>query len=424
MVPLGEGSPLGLLSWCDRLIPADVRAAQRSERMRQRLLVAVGLFLAALVIPWYLGLFIVDPVIRPARVATLFLVLLLLPAPVWLRWLGTRGTARLFLGVAHLAVFANLVLLSAFSGPTIAAVICLPVMTAVLVGARAAWIDAIVVLVVAIGIDLWLETQGIGPFAPEHLFAQIELMTVGISMTLSVMFVAAYSDMVRAQEARLRWLAHHDQLTHLANRHQVSAFIDQQVSRAGSHAPIVGPDGCAVLLLDLDFFKAINDEWDYAVGDRVLVAVAEKLRAFDDDHTLVARWGGEEFLIVALARQEADLCHLLDNVFRALGKVSVAVRANAKVRVTASIGYVFCRGELQRIEEWERCIAIANAGMKQAKRSGRNRAVGYRSLQKSLDTREGRLDIAALEGRGALHRYAEWQPDNGQASEPAMQKEA
>ncbi len=100
------------------------------------------------------------------------------------------------------------------------------------------------------------------------------------------------SDHKRAQE-RLDFLAHHDDLTRLPNRALLQDRLDHAIQRAlreGSHL--------ALLFLDLDGFKAVNDRWGHAAGDRLLVAVAqrltERLRAADT----LARHGGDEFLIL------------------------------------------------------------------------------------------------------------------------------
>ena len=92
---------------------------------------------------------------------------------------------------------------------------------------------------------------------------------------------------------RLAHLAVHDPLTGLANR----ALLADRLDRALARARREGRPG-ALLLLDLDGFKAINDARGHAAGDRALVAVAERLRGCVREVDAVARLGGDEFLIV------------------------------------------------------------------------------------------------------------------------------
>jgi diguanylate cyclase (GGDEF)-like protein/PAS domain S-box-containing protein len=87
--------------------------------------------------------------------------------------------------------------------------------------------------------------------------------------------------------------AHHDALTGLPNRRLFDARLDQAVDEARDQAALL-----AVLFLDLDGFKGVNDTWGHAMGDRVLQAVAQRLRAQVRDTDTVARLGGDEFLIL------------------------------------------------------------------------------------------------------------------------------
>jgi diguanylate cyclase len=89
-------------------------------------------------------------------------------------------------------------------------------------------------------------------------------------------------------------LAHTDALTGLANRRAAQEVLGREVARAGRY-----DRDLAVLMLDLDRFKELNDTYGHPVGDRLLVALSERLRAYVRASDLVARWGGEEFVVVA-----------------------------------------------------------------------------------------------------------------------------
>ena len=103
----------------------------------------------------------------------------------------------------------------------------------------------------------------------------------------------------RNSEKRIAFLAHHDTLTGLANRVQLREHIEKTVTDVG------GGGGAAVLCLDLDNFKTVNDTLGHSVGDMLLCAVAKRLQALLRDQDLVSRTGGDEFAIVQSGAEPA-----------------------------------------------------------------------------------------------------------------------
>jgi diguanylate cyclase (GGDEF)-like protein len=115
-------------------------------------------------------------------------------------------------------------------------------------------------------------------------------------------------------EERLNYLATHDSLTDLPNRFLLLEHLPQALVHATRHQRKV-----AVMMLDLDNFKYVNDNFGHAAGDRLLVAVADRLRGCLRDDDVVARLGGDEFCIVAydMARTE-DIAPLMEKIYGAL----------------------------------------------------------------------------------------------------------
>jgi diguanylate cyclase (GGDEF)-like protein/PAS domain S-box-containing protein len=130
----------------------------------------------------------------------------------------------------------------------------------------------------------------------------------------------------RRQEAELRFMADHDPLTGLLNRRAFSLALDQQLVRERRY----GGDG-ALLMIDLDGFKRVNDLYGHAAGDDLLVACADALRARLRESDVIARLGGDEFavLLPTGGRDEAAV------VARGL---AAAVAGRTSGEMTVSIG--------------------------------------------------------------------------------------
>jgi diguanylate cyclase (GGDEF)-like protein len=197
--------------------------------------------------------------------------------------------------------------------------------------------------------------------------------------------------------ARLRTQSEVDPLTGLANRRHLLRRM-QDDNREGLRG--------ALLLVDLDHFKRVNDQHGHAAGDAVLVAVAQRLRATVRDDDLVVRWGGEEFLIVSTALDETGLAVLAQRLLHAIGGSPVAA-GETSLTVSGSIGFAaFPMAPEGTVFTWERAIDLVDAALYLAKSHGRNRAYGVRRLQSALPTAEGdlgqRLSTAWRDGEVTL----------------------
>lgn len=169
-------------------------------------------------------------------------------------------------------------------------------------------------------------------------------------------------------EQQLRHLADHDPLTGLLNRRSFTEVVERFLDRPA------GPGGTgAILLVDLDNFKAINDTLGHAEGDRVITAVAEVLgsRLRDADH--VARLGGDEFAILVQRCDRDGARRLADDLVVAIRQEVLAGPSRGSGRpVTASIGGAL-RGPHHRTAD--ALVSDADKALYEAKDSGRDRSV-------------------------------------------------
>ncbi|MBN2752431.1 MAG: EAL domain-containing protein [Rhodospirillaceae bacterium] len=164
---------------------------------------------------------------------------------------------------------------------------------------------------------------------------------------------------------RLRELAEQDPLTGLANRY----FFDQSLRAAIPRTRRYGLN-LALLLLDLDNFKLVNDSHGHDVGDQLLRVVAERLCAVIRDGDILCRLGGDEFAILAFQVGQDDSIHLLSE--RLLAALNVPVEIGGVVLpATVSIGIALCPDNTSDADELFKCADLA---MYRAKRDGRNQA--------------------------------------------------
>ncbi len=195
-------------------------------------------------------------------------------------------------------------------------------------------------------------------------------------------FIAQIQDISdrKELEARLAHLLDHDYLTGLYNgRHFEQALADETRSarRYGG--------GGAVLLIDLDHFKTVNDRFGHSAGDDLLKTVAAALRGRIRETDTLARLGGDEFGII-LPRVDARQAEIVaGEIVKAL-RLQTAIQAEQRIPITASVGVALFSdlrtGEVMR---------AADLAMYEAKEAGRDRYAVYRSRTGAVPRRSSRL---------------------------------
>jgi len=185
---------------------------------------------------------------------------------------------------------------------------------------------------------------------------------VGVDRQCS--FVGSVEDVTdaRAREAALAWQARHDALTGLPNRTELWERIHRHVD-ASERA-------VSLLFFDLDDFKLVNDSLGHAAGDVLLMEVAERLRTTVRDGDVVARFGGDEFVVFCPGTStEQEAAHIADRLLKVLREpVDLGSR---QVRVTASAGVLVSTPEHR---DTESLIRDADIAMYQAKSAGKARS--------------------------------------------------
>lgn len=192
----------------------------------------------------------------------------------------------------------------------------------------------------------------------------------------------------------------HDPLTGAYNRRHCQALMAQQeVLLAGRTPDSADAMPVGLILIDLDFFKAVNDTHGHAAGDAVLVEISRRLHGLVRQQDAVVRWGGEEFVLVLPGTAVTDLATLVDRVLRAIGAAPVMV-GDVRVPITASAGCVVY--PFSPNQHWEDALHVADLALYQSKASGRNRATCLVRVDPDAHLDRGRGDLAGAVACGDI----------------------
>jgi diguanylate cyclase (GGDEF)-like protein/PAS domain S-box-containing protein len=181
----------------------------------------------------------------------------------------------------------------------------------------------------------------------------------------------------REVEGRLEYLLDHDYLTGLFNRHRFQQELDREIARHRRFGT-----GGAVLMLDLDGFKAVNDRFGHAAGDELLRGLSAEMRERSRATDVVARLGGDEFALllpgVTLGEAESVAATLLGVI-----RHHVSTLGSERAHVTGSVGIALF-DHLGDVE----LLALADAAMYAAKEAGRDHYMAFSSGDAPTNSRQ------------------------------------
>ncbi len=213
-----------------------------------------------------------------------------------------------------------------------------------------------VLLFLAVLHDMAQDLRLLGRTGNFRLFAPVFLL-------FTLVFLAVAAD----RFARMRVAASTDPLTGLSNRTVLFERINLEIARARRHQHSV-----ALAVCDLDLFKSFNDRFGHVAGDRLLVAVAEALRASIRDTDLAVRYGGEEFIVLLPEANALDAMTCLERVRKAVSSVVVPGVPEGR---TISIGLAVFDPQISAAVSVTAFLRQADGALYQAKSQGRDRIV-------------------------------------------------
>lgn len=222
---------------------------------------------------------------------------------------------------------------------------------------------------------MWTEIQHHGWWAGEiwnrrksgEIFPEwLQISRIHDQQTGQLFYVATFSDITdrKTHQNQLDRLAFYDSLTGLPNRSMLHQFLDAQVSRTHEDHPY----SIAVLFLDLDKFKEVNDHYGHAEGDQILREATQRITARIRESDIATRIGGDEFVIVLTRLQSAQEAELVaKDLLKMLSEPYQTKKSTH--RLSASIGIAFAPMHGNNVEDLMR---RADAAMYRAKQLGRN----------------------------------------------------
>jgi diguanylate cyclase (GGDEF)-like protein len=208
----------------------------------------------------------------------------------------------------------------------------------------------------------------------------------------------AYALERKKSEEKIRYIAYHDALTGLYNRRFFYDRISEELEKKDS--------AFAVILLDLDRFKIINDSLGHSTGDKLLQHIAQLLSDQTGPNDIVARLGGDEFIVLCPALEsEQKAVESADRILQALNEQHLV--EGHSVYVTSSIGISFYP---QHGVDRETLIKKADIAMYEAKKNGKNRLMTYHDLMNANPLQRLTMESALHEAINAEQFIVYYQP--------------
>jgi diguanylate cyclase (GGDEF)-like protein len=188
-----------------------------------------------------------------------------------------------------------------------------------------------------------------------------------------------------------------DKMTGLKRREFLETFIDEDIAKVdrdyedlkrNPKEPAAIPGDLNFLMLDIDYFKEVNDIYGHDAGDKVLKQFADIIREVCRGSDFLVRWGGEEFLVVSRFMPKTEAPKLAERLRNSMEKYAFDLGDGKTIKKTCSIGFASYpfhpSGPKTGNIDWKNVINIADKALYTAKYSGRNAWIGFNATHKTI----------------------------------------
>ena len=213
-----------------------------------------------------------------------------------------------------------------------------------------------------------------------HSGALIVNIVLGFAQTIMLIVITSHRLQMDLQQQ-----ATHDPLTNVFNRRALITLAERDIARSNRRGTLI-----SVLMIDADHFKKINDAYGHAAGDAVLIAIAQKIQGGLRAEDILARFGGEEFLVMLPDTSLKHACDVADRIRIAISNIALPVLPEGH-RFTVSIGVAERRGVQQSFDE---LVEMADQALYQAKKNGRNKVIGSKPTPVPVYHTQDSMEIA------------------------------
>jgi diguanylate cyclase (GGDEF)-like protein len=201
------------------------------------------------------------------------------------------------------------------------------------------------------------------------ILAVLFVATTILLLSIIYFFIVRVSKKLERALQDLNKMATTDELTGLYNRRHFFSRLDEEINRCKRY-----DRSLSCLMLDIDFFKKVNDTYGHDAGDLVLQEVSRVLKSCCRSTDTVARYGGEEFIHLLQETNAAEVMTAAEKIRQKIEECKTTVPGAPQLRITASIGVITLSGDsLGLINEPDDILRMVDAALYRAKEKGRNR---------------------------------------------------
>src|SRR5690606_14618876 len=195
------------------------------------------------------------------------------------------------------------------------------------------------------------------------IFTHKDIIIFSIAITLFLISLAFYQMKLRKLNTELKKISSTDKLTGLSNRFEIDKKLTlekEKIDRKSDYR-------CSLILIDVDYFKKINDTFGHLLGDEILKEISILLINSFRKIDIVGRWGGEEFIVILPFTTKEEAINLAENLRLSVLNHKFSLKTNNPITISLGVG------ELSNNRTIENTLCKADEALYLAKNSGRNR---------------------------------------------------